>query len=293
MDYNTDKFTKELNDTLVSKLDNICEIQKDVLEILIGVLLSSDWNNQKDNHTVFLSLLAKIRFNVDACNQIVPSLKNDSRFKTSSNLIYRGIVDDIINIYYLLGYALFNEQKYVSLGNELSILHIEFLKSCESIIRSETEFIEYMHNLYKKEINLMSISSVETGIRNANSHLYNFNEKKWKTNKEIRKSSNSFFADLFPKEGAFITESKKIEFIKKRGLTRHPVLSYLFKYFSQYQHFSPKMHDFLLHHCEYDLDCYKIVLLEIVAVTFEVVNVINIQDKEYHLEKAMILMKTL
>ena len=52
-------------------------------------------------------------------------------------------------------------------------------------------------------------------------HLYNHIEKKWKNNKEIWSTSNSIFADKYPKGNGSIPETGKIEFIQNKGFERY------------------------------------------------------------------------
>lgn len=289
MSYNVHHFASEKLVALVKEIDLIILLQDETLEVLIEVLLASNSHEQPPHHEVFLNILAKIRLNLGSCVQIMPTLKDDYRFKVSTNLLYRAIIDDLINLYYLHGFVLTNDSEQHSLNNELSILHKEFLMGCETIIKSEAGFKHYLRKTFKndeEEIPKAETQSAITELRKANPEVYNRKEKRWKNGAEIRSSSHPVFQHRYPPDRGFISESQKINFIKSSGFQRYDLLSYLFKYFSQHQHFSPKMHTAMLADNDYDVTCYQVTLMELTCCLAILLRVLEVNDKG-HLDQQM------
>ena len=258
-----------------------------VLDSIIAFLKSTKSIPQAENFDSFIHLIIKMRFNIDAAHQLLPLLKGDYRFKTSINVLYRSSLDDTINIYYLLGFVLTDNatknisENQSSLGNELDILHRDFLKSACKIIEAEIESDKYYSKL--NQIQYVAKSGNEGWMDEmikANQHLFNSQKNAWKNNKEIRVSSKPLFKDIYPDGNSAISETSKIEFIQKKGFERSFQLTQLFKYFSQFQHFSPKMHDFLLTTPENDLEYYHKMLVEILCVVFECNQILITEDKQ-------------
>lgn len=281
MGYNSFHFDQKLNALVSDNTNMVSKSESIVLECLKSFLLSCNGHQQTQNFDVFIQLIIKIRFNVESAGFLLPQLADDYRFKTSVNLLYRASLDDIINIYYLLGYVVVNNDSQVSLGNELDIMHRDFLKSAIKIIEGEIECEKYHCELQNIEyIPDSRQDGWKKKLIEANIHLYDQDKENWKGNKDIRSSSLSIFKDLFPTGNSFISESAKIEFIERKKFRRHFMLTLLFKYFSQYQHFSPKMHQFLLTSAEKDLDFYHKMLLEILCVVSECNEILNTNDRK-------------
>ncbi|RYE37022.1 MAG: hypothetical protein EOP42_01170 [Sphingobacteriaceae bacterium] len=136
MSYNKTFFEPQLNERLHKKLDSLLLWQNHSLDFLIDYLVASNGQQQLKHCECFLQLLAKIRFNLEGVNKVLPLLYDDYRFKTSVNVIYRTIIDDIINSYYLFGTVNLADNEQLALTNELNILHKEFLISNLSSINN-------------------------------------------------------------------------------------------------------------------------------------------------------------
>jgi len=293
MSYNVHHFTQEKREALVSEINLIIGLQGDTLDMLIDLLLATNGHKQSSHHEVFINLLAKIRLNLGSCVQIMPTLKDDYRFKVSTNLLYRAIVDDLINLYYLMGFVIPESQEQPSLSNELSILHKEFLMSCEQIVKSEAGFKAYLRNTFKNEASDKDVShqKVIANLRKANPEVYHLKEKRWKTGREIRQDSDPYFDGKFPLDRGFISENQKIKFIQQSGFQRHDALTYLFKYFSQHQHFSPKMHAAMLAGNDYDVTCYQVTLMEMTCGMAILIRQLNVHDREFLDKKIHLLIE--
>jgi hypothetical protein len=70
-----------------------------------------------------------------------------------------------------------------------------------------------------------------------------------------------------------------LEFIESRGVVTHDNIKALFKYFSKYQHFSSKAHDFLLHHIEVDIIFYQCTLGELVMLLDQLMVFLELSNK--------------
>lgn len=80
----------------------------------------------------------------------------------------------------------------------------------------------------------------------------------------------------------FISEKQKLDFISEIGRSTD-ILKALFKYFSQFHHFTPKTHDLQNTDIEYELQCYRLVALEMMFTLSTLSKFIVFEDKEYAL----------
>jgi hypothetical protein len=78
---------------------------------------------------------------------------------------------------------------------------------------------------------------------------------------------------------SFISETKKLEFIAVRGVATHRNIEAIFKYLSQYQHFSPKAHDLLNSHIEVDILYYQRTLGELVMLLDQLLVFLVLKDQ--------------
>lgn len=274
--YNDLHFQKDVNDRISKKLNFIIECGKDILSFIKEFLLSANGHEQLKHHESFLYLIIKIRFNIESSLVLSELLKEDYRYKTSVNILFRSLIDDVINLLYLLGFAVPNSIEQEALRNELNILDKEFLASSEQIINSEFENFNPF-GFFEDEDLGKSLGE----LRKSNSHLYDFELKKWKKKSEIRKGNHEYFNRFkLDNSSRFISEAQKIEFIKLNNFEGYHTLSYLNKYFTQYFHFSPKMHDFLLDDIDYDLQNYLMTFLEILTAIGIANKVISLNDNK-------------
>lgn len=281
MSYNKTFFQADINLKLKSKLDLLLLWQKHVLDFLIKYIIAANGVQQLTNFNCFLQLLAKIRFNLEATNALIPFLYDDYRFKTSINLLYRSIIDDVINAYYLFGTVALGDPDQQALTNELLILHKEFLLSSIKLVNHDREFEKFIDNI--KQIASTPDIDVENEVKIENPELFN-SKGEWKTNREIRSTTNSYFINLFNQDDRhakiFITEGKKLEFVKSIGVDTHHNIAAIFKYLSQYQHFSPRSHDLLNSHIEYDIEIYRRCLGEVTMLLNQLFKILELNNKD-------------
>lgn len=286
MNYNDAHFESKVIEKLNKKIDMIMKSEVIVLKSMKSFLMATNGHEQIGNFESFIQLIVKMRFNIESAHTLMPLLKVDYRFKTSINVLYRSSIDDIINIYYLLKFVIMENSgtaiSYVqtSLGNELDILHRDFLKSISKVVEAEIEAEKYLEEINDSNDNTEPRPFTwKKEMIESNLHLFNQQKNDWKNNKEIRIASHGIFKDKYPSGNSFISESAKIDFIISGGFERGFILTKLFKYFSQFQHFSPKMHQFLLSNAENDLEYYHKQLIEILCVLIECNQIITTDQK--------------
>lgn len=275
--YNDVHFDEALNERLNEKVKTLLLWQGHVLEFMREYLVASNDQIQPKHCGAFLQLLAKIRFNLESANLLIPQLLRDYRFKTSINILYRTIIDDIINSYYLYGMVAMADPEQEALGNELNILHKEYILGTTEGANADKKFQNFVDEL-RQEIPSPD-EDVDALYKNANPELLDA-DGNWKKNKEIRATTHEFFIEKLNQQGnGFIPEKKKLEFIEARGIVTHDNIRALFKYFSQYQHFSPKAHDLLLHHIEGDVIFYQRTLGELVMLLDQLLVFLELHNK--------------
>ncbi len=283
--YNNKHFSDEVHKGLNPRLDSVIENEKELLRLLKRILLSAHNQIQKEGFNSLLHLIAKIRLNIEAVNLITPLLKEDYRFKTSINLIYRSLVDDNINLLYLLGFVFPNIEKQISLKNELSILHRDFVESFEVILNAQAK-INKLSNTYLKENIFEEIdeSFSRSELIKIHPEIFNMNKQKWKTNHEIRETSSPHFSAFYKIQNSkIISASKKIDFIRSSSYPNCDILTSLNKYFTQYFHFSPQMHDIILNDIDFDLKCYWLTNIELLT-TLGIANKVLSLDNDFETE---------
>jgi len=278
MTYNEKHFEKDLNQHLNNRLQSLTVWQNHTLDFLIRYLLASNEKEQLPHCNAFLHILVKIRFNLESVGFLLPLMFDDYRYKTSVNLIYRSLVDDIINSYYLFCTIVLDDPDQHALDNELSILHKEYVLSVIKGIKADFEFEKFVDELkdapHGHEIN------VEEEFKQANPDLVGI-DGNWKKNQEIRATTHPILSKELNqgKSNIFISESKKLEFIRKRGVQTHHNIEALFKYLSQYQHFSPKAHDLLNSHIEFDINVYQRCLGELLMLLDQLMQFLELHQK--------------
>lgn len=270
----------EINIQTTFSLEKISKLRHnhfEILEFLKKFLISANGEEQIIGCESLLQLIAKVRFNLESINILFPLLYNDSRYKISINVLYRVIVDDIINVCYLFGLINKADDKQNALNNELSIFHKEYLKSTIKALEASNDFENYLKSARNEKIE--DLGNIEELIKKENPHLFNENGK-WRTNSQIRKTTHIELIKLLNQgDSSFISESKKLEFIRKRNFQTVDVLTALFKYYSQYQHYSPKAYELMNAPTDYDIGTYQRTVSEIIMVLKHLFQCLNLKNK--------------
>jgi hypothetical protein len=279
MSYNAEHFPPEQVSAANLELDGLIQEQNHLLDFLREFLMATNGVDQLANCYCFVELTVKVRLNMEVANDLLPKLQEDYRFKTSINLIYRSIIDDLISMFYLSGFVLKDDAKQIPLSNELAILHKEFLSSSTKGIDADNAHLEYIHEMLNESP--PQISDFRQGIIAENPEL--FENGMMKNNKTLRETSNPIFQELLKDtNGAgFITEAKKLDFIAEREPNLAQALTGLFKYLSRYQHYSPKMHEFVLSDADLDIQTYKKCLVQVLHMVDVLLQFIVLNDPQY------------
>jgi hypothetical protein len=277
--YNEMFYSANLENTKKS-LSDLLTIQRLLLNFLVNFLDSASGVSQTNNFPEFLKLIATIRLNVESINHLLPLLNQDYRFKTSINLIYRSIVGDLITLNYLKGFVDETDVNQVSLSNELNIFNKEYLLSSYEGLLAENE---YNINNYKlnNEVVIDETDAIE--FRNITSRLLDENGK-WIFNSKLRSSTNTDIllkiknAGIKDTNKGFISESEKIKFLKETNSNSYLQLKFLFKYYSQFQHFSPSTFDLINCDLDYTLNTYKTCVYLIIRFLKDSLELFNVKD---------------
>ncbi|QIL42372.1 hypothetical protein G7074_25795 [Pedobacter sp. HDW13] len=279
MGYNLEHFEKDSITYFSGEITGLIKDQNLILDFLKEYLLATNGQIQRTNADCFIQLATKIRLNLEAVNDLLPKLYGDYRFKTGVNLIYRSVVDDVLNFFYLATFLLNNDADQVSLGNELIILHKEFLLSAIKGIDAQIGHDKFIHEMLGMEPPAEEEFLEE--LMSANPEIYS--NGKVKTSLEIRSSSHEDFRNaLQDVKGPFMSESRKIKHLEQFG--HGPVglaLEELFKYFSQYQHYSPKTHEFILTSIDLDLAMYRKCIFQVLHFLDAALKIIIVENNEY------------
>ncbi|HTK22515.1 MAG TPA: hypothetical protein VL442_23515 [Mucilaginibacter sp.] len=277
--YNEMFYSANLENTKRS-LGDLLKIQRLLLKFLINFLDSASGVFQTNNFPEFLKLIATIRLNIESVNHLLPLLNRDYRFKTSINLIYRSMVGDLITLNYLKGFIDETDVDQISLGNELNIFNKEYLLSSYEGLLAENE---YNINNYKlnNEVVIDEIKDIE--LRNIKSQFLDENGK-WIFNSKLRSSTSPDILVKIKNAGikdtnkGFISENEKIKFLKEINSDNHLQLKFLFKYYSQFQHFSPSTFDLINSDLDYTLNTYKTCIYLIIRFLKDSLELFNVKD---------------
>lgn len=278
MSYNSEQFSAEQVTSADQQISNLIQKQNHLLDFLRDFLMSASGMEQLKNCYCFVELAVKVRLNLEAANDLLPKLYDDYRFKTSINLIYRSIIDDLIGIFYLGGFVLKDDLEQMTLANELAILHKEFLGSSSKGIDADNEHLLFIHEMLNEPLPEIEDFRQEIIRENPDLHV----DGKLKNNKQLRETSHPSFKEALKNTNgsSFITEAKKLEFIALREAHLALALTGLFKYLSQFQHYSPKMHDFVLSDADLDIQNYNKCVFQVLHMLDMYLKFIVVDDPE-------------
>lgn len=117
------------------------------------------------------------------------------------------MVDDIINFTYLLGFVELNNPVQISLENELSIFHKEYLQASIEGLEAEFEFQDLVNSYRQAPAETRPAYLDE--IKTANPDLFDV-AGDWKGNLDIRATTQSVFKQLLNQ-----TDNRKKSFISE------------------------------------------------------------------------------
>ncbi|AMP98914.1 hypothetical protein AY601_2008 [Pedobacter cryoconitis] len=281
MNYNEYHFNSKQLAEMENEANKMIRNQQYIKEFLADFMDGTRSLEIPADYMTFLLLLFKIYFNLDVVAALLPALRTGVRQKISINLLFRSVMDDVINLYYLLGTVTRGSGRRISLKNELNVLHKEFLMSCEEIIRAEAKIQGYgYHDQHFKQSESPDVEATLLEMRGENPEVYDDGKNEYRKNKDIRTTSLASLKPLFEMTdyAGFLSEKQKVRFIAARGFSHSEMFTYLFKYFSQYQYYSPKAHEFHLSDALLDLKCYRWALMEVLNSIGEINRILSLNN---------------
>ena len=275
MTYN-EKFHKEISLRLNPRLNKLNNGQVLICKFLRDYLKSANGRNQTENYNCFLELLSRIRFNLNSITYLFPKLLMDYRFKNSINLLYRCIVDDLIQIKYLLRFIKIDSQLQTALGKELLILKRDY---CEAMLKAQESNFQFGNALntlhgHKK------IEKVESNLDIVKNNPDISSNGVKLTNDKIRMPEDPEFKKFYvlTKPGKIISATQKLNVIKE-GAEQNSLdnLETTYKYFSQFEHYSPYSYLEANNHAQLDDGLYKFVMEDLLLIMDYLINILNLK----------------
>lgn len=264
-EYNPENIERQLNwiDTLSTTITEIGKTFDGVKGNKIGGVRTF----------VFLDILQRINFNLEGLVQLYKQfiVQEDMRF--SINMLYRGCLSDVLTGLYFLHF--YKDEN--SFENEINVMNLDFAKFSEFIIENEPYIIR---TLDEEKIEEFIKANKEKHIKR-NPDIFK-NEKEWKLKKalELRTDSDDkFFISNRHKSGD-ITESTKFDVILSNENLKHLSPTYLlFRYFSQYQHYSFNGRKTITIETEYDIQKYYVSIMMINESAHIFLKIIGVKDE--------------
>ena len=216
------KYSENNLEQLITFFKSYCDIYHEFATETNEV--KEDYNQQKN---IARDFIIRHSVNAGALIQLLPFLKVNKAHKLPVHLILRTIISDV-----LISSALFtfvsNENNNEALENELNILRSQFIKAFLKIEEVEKKFAANNNltmNIDVSEILRAKYASLFTG-------------NKVKSVKELRtKESLKFFSSESEMDAfKWQQEEQKLSRFKHDDYVRAFAI---FKYYSQYQHYSP------------------------------------------------------
>ncbi|MGZ3857696.1 MAG: hypothetical protein ACXVKO_15670 [Bacteriovorax sp.] len=219
-----ERFLKE-TELLKKSLEGILEFSKSNLLFFNGV--------QTENFSYyFLEIFVRFRLNCEGLLTLVPSFQEDYRLKVCTNLLLRSICSDVLTAIYLLTFYDKDDAENISLRNELDVISAEYLRSAKKIIE-EDDVLLSIHEIETP----YSIEEKREWFTNVAASLLT-EEGNIKSRGQIRLTTKEEIKEGLKPSGGFITEDEKFQRIKVKGLSQFGFSFTIFKYYSQFQHFS-------------------------------------------------------
>jgi hypothetical protein len=282
MTYN-EKYHSENQKLSQPKLQTLIQSQEITLDYLKNCLLATNGLVQLAECHCFINILSKVRINLEAVNSLIPFLFDDFRFKSSVNLVYRGIIDDLINIDYLLCFINFADPEQKALASELMIMHKDFIRSSKEMFEGELDFNNLKNRLHGLPENNIDRELEQLRLSNAEL-LDETDDTKYKKNIDLRQSGHPHFRQMLKEAGDTsahgTSESTKLKVVDSRGYEEASQLKFIFKYLTQFQHYSPKSIELIHNDIVMDIQAYQHTLGTILIVTNRLFNVLKFRDFE-------------
>jgi hypothetical protein len=214
---------------LCELLDDFAEVQKEKGE-QIPVLQS-----------VTTKLAFRIRINLEASIPTIEKLDEDNNQFLPLAIIFRSIISDILTFCYLIRFFNVDTDKndQPSLMNELNILDKDFISSFLQAVQKEQTIPQYIPEIQFSKTQEQLQKDLES-FKQRFAHI--LIDGKVKSNKALRYTTlNKFFKTIKDRENpnGMLSESYKYDRILEEDFFKNfAPINTVFKYLSQYQHFS-------------------------------------------------------
>ncbi|MEI6697188.1 MAG: hypothetical protein WCO13_14125 [Bacteroidota bacterium] len=264
-EYNPENVERQLNwiDTLSTTITEIGKTYDGVKGSKIGGIRTF----------VFLDILQRINYNLEGLVQLYNQfiVQEDMRFPI--NMLFRGCLSDVLTGLYFLHF--FEDEN--SFINEINVMNLDFAKFSKFIIENEPYIIK---TIDEEKIEEFIQFNKEKYIK-SNPVLFR-SENDWEIKKalELRTDSvDKFFINAKNKNGD-INESTKFDVILSNENLKHLTPTYLlFRYFSQYQHYSFNGRKTLIIDTEYDIQKYFVTIMMINESIHMFCKIIGVKDE--------------
>lgn len=222
---------------------------------------------------VLLDILSRLNFNLEGLVQLYKQFIVQQDMRVPINMLYRGCLADVLTGLYFLNF-LSDEKSFI---NEIEVMNLDYAKYSKFVIENEPKLIKtmpdeeiesYIHDMKKKYIN-------------ENHELFvNLTDWKPKNPSVLRLQSQNKFFNSKKERNSNITELSKYNTILSNIEIKHLAPAYLlFRYFSQYQHYTYNGRGTLGIDPELEIRHYYISIMLINETARMMLKVIGVHDK--------------
>jgi hypothetical protein len=202
-------------------------------------------------------------------------------------LLIRSILSDFLAFCYLATFSNSKDADEISIQNELDLLERDFLKSMMEVSELESKIDQYNENIPPAfEDNTAYEKHVEK-IKHQFKHLFKSEntQLRFKKPSEFRATSLQDLFDSkeeFATAPSFITEKYKWERMVRRGFSKYVIVFTAFKFFSQFQHYSPMSAELIREGSEAHAFFHLVMAIDsMIIVTDMQIQIIDGKDSKY------------
>lgn len=246
---------KYYNPQNIAVLVEFCEKYCEIFDLFVFQVKKQ--NLTRAHLIVSADMLQRSRITIGGLSQILPLFAEHPSHKMSVFLLLRSQLSDILSFLTLMTFVDETDANQTAFKNEIDLLDLDFLKAMLKL-HDENERLRNIEGISQllSSNDDVRIEAIKTELLETYSHLLNI-EGKPKKIKDIRATTNDkfFAADMDKKNTGLSNEVDKYERILKYNNYKiiAPIYS-LFKYFSQFQHYSRASMFFFKHkHLDYDV----------------------------------------
>lgn len=261
------------SENIQKQLDWIDSLSKTITEI------GKTFNGKKSDDIggirtlVLLDVLSRINFNLEGLVQLFKQFKVQQDMRVPINMLFRGCLADVLTgLYFLHFYE--DEDSFI---NEIEVMNLDYANYSKFVIENQPKLIK---TLPDEEIESY-INKMKKEYINENHELFtNLTDWKTKNPSVLRLKSQNKFFNSKEERNSKITELSKYNTILSNNEIKHLAPTYLlYRYFSQYQHYTFKGRDTLGINPELEIRHYYISIMLINETAHMMLKVIGVQDE--------------